>query len=147
MLALFSKQIPEDVWQLRAPVDELVPVGQGGGKRNKLNLVTTEALGLGGHEVQLWEEEDEADVLWSEVCFCSKCFTFLPRWKGTTLSSSACRINRGQEMWFTLARTNSSTAGSHKRHCLARPAEGSARQVSGRVRSGTAVKFVKSSVL
>lgn len=127
-LALFRKQIPEDVWQLWAPVDELVPVGQGGGKRDKLNLVTTEALGLGGLEVQLWEEEDESDVLWSEFCFCSKCFTFLPRWKGTTLSSSACRINRGQEMWFTLAMTNSHNR-SNKRHFLTRPVEGRAAAV------------------
>lgn len=36
--------VPEDVWQLWAPVDELVPVGQRGGERNKLNLVTAEAL-------------------------------------------------------------------------------------------------------
>lgn len=43
--------IPEDVEQLRAPVDELVPVGQGGRKRNKLNLVSAQALGLGGHDV------------------------------------------------------------------------------------------------
>lgn len=136
------KQIPKDVWQLRAPVDELVPVGQGGGKRNKLNLVTTEALGLGGREVQLWEEGDESGVLWSGFCFCSTWFTFLPRWKGTTLSSSACRINRGQEMWFTLARTNSNTATLNKRHFLIRPVGGGAElQLSGRVRSGTAVKF------
>lgn len=128
-LALCGKQIPEDVWQLRAPVDELVPVGKVGGKRDKLNLVTTEALGLGGHEVQLREEKDESDVLWSEFCFCSMCFTFLPRWKGTTLSSSACRINRGQEMWFTLAMTNSNTATSNKRHFLTRPVEDRAAAV------------------
>lgn len=73
-LALFGKQIPEDVWQLRAPVDELVPVSQGGGKRDKLNLVTTEALGLGGHEVQLWEEKNESDVLRSEFCFLFQVF-------------------------------------------------------------------------
>lgn len=28
--------------------------------------------------------------------------TFLPSWKGTTGSSSACRMSRGQEMCFTL---------------------------------------------
>ncbi len=49
--------VPEDVWQLWAPVDELVLVGQRGMERNKLNLVTAEALRLGGHVVQLQEEE------------------------------------------------------------------------------------------
>lgn len=134
-LALCGKQIPEDVWQLRAPVDELVSVGQGGGKGDKLNLVTTEALGLGGHEVQLREEKDERDVLRSQFCFCSKCFTFLPRWKGTTLSSSACRINRGQEMWLTLAMTNSNTARSNKRHFLSRPGGGSVAAWKGAFRN------------
>ena len=36
--------VPEDVWQLWAPVDELVLVGQRGGEGDKLDLVTTEAL-------------------------------------------------------------------------------------------------------
>lgn len=50
------QQVPEDVWQLRAPVDELVLVGQRGGERDELDLVTAEALRLGGHVVELQEE-------------------------------------------------------------------------------------------
>lgn len=30
------------------------------------------------------------------------CFTFFPSWKGTTVSSSACRIRTGQDMCLTL---------------------------------------------
>lgn len=48
-----AEEITEDVWQLRAPVDELVLVGQRGGERDELDLVTAEALRLGGHVVEL----------------------------------------------------------------------------------------------
>lgn len=44
-------RIPEDGQQLWAPVDELVPVSQRGSKGNKLNFVSAQALGLGGHDV------------------------------------------------------------------------------------------------
>lgn len=53
--------VPEDVWQLRAPVDELVLVGQRGSEGNKLNLVSAETLRLRGHVVQL--EEEDKDVV------------------------------------------------------------------------------------
>lgn len=131
--SLFVANIPEDVWQLGAPVDELVPVSQGGGKRDKLNLVTTEALGLGGHEVQLrgGGRENECDVLRSEFSFRSTRFTFLPRWNGTTLSSSACRINRGHEMWFTLTMRNDNTAALNKQHFLMQPLEQSCSCLGG----------------
>lgn len=45
--------LPEDVWQLRAAVDELVSVGQSRGERHELDPVTAEALGVGGQGVEL----------------------------------------------------------------------------------------------
>lgn len=49
--------VPEDVWQLWAPVDELVLVGQRRVEGNELNFVSTEALWPRGQTVQLQEEE------------------------------------------------------------------------------------------
>jgi len=49
--------LPEDVWQLWAPVDELVFVGERRRKRDELNLVTAEALRLRRHVVELHEDE------------------------------------------------------------------------------------------
>lgn len=45
--------VPEYVWQLRTPVDELVLVGQRDRKGDELKLVSTQALGLGSNVVQL----------------------------------------------------------------------------------------------
>lgn len=58
--------------QFGAPVDELVSVAQADGEGDELDLVTTQALGLGGHVVKLGGGER-----WNQHLISTLLFFFL----------------------------------------------------------------------
>lgn len=78
--------------------EQTAPCGRWGSLTGRLCCT---AAGGGGGGGQCWHKQ----LVSCTECLCGRSFTFLPRWKGTTLSSSAWRINTGQEMWFTLMGT------------------------------------------